>query len=87
MLHSSISVLVIQLWLRHPPIPTLLKYLGLAFGIIASADVLRFRSPAFEKTYEKYLGYFMVSSSTRTVEMPFAYAMSLSQRESERGAS
>lgn len=61
MLHSSISVLVIKLWLTHPSVPALLQYLGIAFGIIASADVLRFRSPAFERTYEKYLGLFMVS--------------------------
>lgn len=59
MLHSSISILVSYLWLSHPNVSKCIKGLSIALVIIASADFLRFRSPSFERTYEKVLGLLM----------------------------
>ncbi|KAK4054589.1 Diacylglycerol kinase [Microbotryomycetes sp. JL201] len=64
LLHTSISILVVKLWLSHPDVRSLLRVLCAALGIISAADVLRFNSPAFEVTYEKYLGYFMTVNGT-----------------------
>lgn len=35
--------------------------------VIATADLLRFNSGSFERTYERYLGFFMVSSSLHSL--------------------
>ncbi|SCV71869.1 BQ2448_4563 [Microbotryum intermedium] len=59
MLHSSISVFTIYLWRTHQDIAALLKWSLVIASIIVVADLIRFKSPAFELTYEKYLGYLM----------------------------
>lgn len=60
LLHSSIALVVLYLWLSHPNLLTLLRYLAYATTVIATADVLRFRFAWFERAYEGLLGYFMV---------------------------
>ncbi|KAM0791225.1 hypothetical protein ACM66B_005706 [Microbotryomycetes sp. NB124-2] len=67
LLHTSISILVVKLWLSHPDVGKLIRVLCVALGIISAADVLRFNSPAFEVTYEKYLGYLMVQTVNGTI--------------------
>lgn len=43
----------------------MIRYAAIALGVIVSADLLRFQSPAFERVYERYLGYFMVSCTVQ----------------------
>jgi len=37
--------------------------------VIATADLLRFNSGSFERTYERYLGFFMASSTIAFLEI------------------
>ncbi|KAK4051071.1 Diacylglycerol kinase [Microbotryomycetes sp. JL221] len=73
LLHTSISIVVVRLWLNHPDVRSLLRVLCGALGIISAADILRFNSPAFEQTYEKYLGYLMRESERESVNGTIYY--------------
>ncbi|GJN90687.1 hypothetical protein Rhopal_003701-T1 [Rhodotorula paludigena] len=73
LLHSSIAGLVLWLWTSHQDVPSLLKYLGLATLVVGTADVLRFRSAWFERTYEDVLGYFMRESERHAVNGTIYY--------------
>ncbi|GAA5952471.1 hypothetical protein JCM3765_001980 [Sporobolomyces pararoseus] len=73
MLHSSISILVTMLWLSHPPVPKLLAIFGGLTVVIGTADLLRFNSQAFERTYENALGFFMRESERHQVNGTIYY--------------
>jgi diacylglycerol kinase (CTP) len=60
LLHSSIGVIAIVTWLSHPDVSNLIRYASIALAVIVSADLLRFEVAAFERVYERWLGYFMV---------------------------
>lgn len=53
-------------WLSHPNVANVIRYAAIALGVIVSADLLRFKFPAFERVYEHYLGYFMVRGRSHT---------------------
>ncbi|GAA5855957.1 hypothetical protein JCM5353_002585 [Sporobolomyces roseus] len=73
LLHSSISIPVTLLWLAHPNVERLLSvFLGMTV-VIATADLLRFNSGSFERTYERYLGFFMRESERHTVNGTIYY--------------
>lgn len=65
LLHSSISIIVTWLWLQHPNVPFTIRVAANATFVVVSADLLRFRYPAFEELYERALGYFMRESERR----------------------
>uniref|UniRef100_A0A0K3CNL2 BY PROTMAP: gi/472586383/gb/EMS23911.1/ diacylglycerol kinase [Rhodosporidium toruloides NP11] gi/647397529/emb/CDR40609.1/ RHTO0S05e05446g1_1 [Rhodosporidium toruloides] n=1 Tax=Rhodotorula toruloides TaxID=5286 RepID=A0A0K3CNL2_RHOTO len=73
LLHSSIALVVLYLWLSHPNLLTLLRYLAYATTVIATADVLRFRFAWFERAYEGLLGYFMRESERHAVNGTIYY--------------
>lgn len=52
-------IAAVGVYLYHPSVPVLVRGFSVALAIIISADLLRFRYPAFEKFYEGVLGYFM----------------------------
>lgn len=61
-----------------------MRYSAIALGVIVSADLLRFQSKAFERTYERYLGYFMVGRRSRaTLYIDIDLLCSLSVNRSE----
>nr|BBE10599.1 diacylglycerol kinase [Rhodotorula toruloides] len=64
---------LLYLWLSHPNVPTLLRYLAYATAVIATADVLRFRFAWFERAYEGLLGYFMRESERHAVNGTIYY--------------
>ncbi|SCZ88774.1 BZ3500_MvSof-1268-A1-R1_Chr2-1g04629 [Microbotryum saponariae] len=73
LLHSSISVFAVYLWQQHPNVTTLLRWSLLIATIIVVADLIRFKSPAFELTYEKYLGYLMREHERESVNGTIYY--------------
>lgn len=52
-------IAAVAVYLYHPSVPVLVRGFSVALAIIISADLLRFKYPAFEKFYEGVLGYFM----------------------------
>lgn len=52
--------MAVLMWLAHPRVESVLRGSAIGLAVIVSADLLRFKVPAFERTYERYLGYFMV---------------------------
>ncbi|GAA5984079.1 hypothetical protein JCM10908_006040 [Rhodotorula pacifica] len=73
LLHSSIAGLVLWLWLSHPNLVTLIRALGATTLVIATADILRFQFPWFERLYENALGYFMRESERHAVNGTIYY--------------
>ncbi|GAA5985105.1 hypothetical protein JCM11641_006359 [Rhodosporidiobolus odoratus] len=73
LLHSSISLLVLYLWVNHISVPLILRYLGITTLIIGTADVLRFRSRRVEKAYEGLVGWFMRESERHAVNGTLYY--------------
>ncbi|KAL8279997.1 hypothetical protein RQP46_007578 [Phenoliferia psychrophenolica] len=62
LLHSSIAPLVTYIWISHPNVRATIHAMFICLVVVAGADFVRFQSPAFESTYERYLGYFMRES-------------------------
>ncbi|CED84890.1 Predicted ER membrane protein [Phaffia rhodozyma] len=63
LLHSSIGVVTLILNAIDPPTLTpLILSLSAGLVIVTGADVIRFKSPVFAKTYEAYLGPLMRDS-------------------------
>ncbi|SGY23200.1 BQ5605_C019g08913 [Microbotryum silenes-dioicae] len=73
LLHSSISIFAVYLWQQHTNVTTLLRWSLLIATIIVVADLIRFKSPAFELTYEKYLGYLMREHERESVNGTIYY--------------
>ncbi|BGP40313.1 Diacylglycerol kinase [Rhodotorula kratochvilovae] len=73
LLHSSIAGIVLYLWTSHQDVPRLLSVLAVATTVVGTADVLRFRSTWFERTYENALGYFMRESERHAVNGTIYY--------------
>ncbi|GAA5820396.1 hypothetical protein JCM11251_005609 [Rhodosporidiobolus azoricus] len=73
LLHSSIAGVVLFLWVKHTPVPLILRYLSCATVVIGGADLLRFQSRTFERAYEGLLGYFMRESERHAVNGTLYY--------------
>lgn len=65
-LHSSIGFFTVYLYLSQGSPKTVVYVLWSALAIIAPADVLRLRYPAFERLYERCLGSLMRESEKHT---------------------
>lgn len=52
----------LYLYISHKDVFTIVKALSTALVIITSADLMRFASRRFERTYEKLLGFLMRES-------------------------
>ncbi|KAJ7594089.1 hypothetical protein C8J56DRAFT_820430 [Mycena floridula] len=65
-LHSSIGFFTIYLYLSQNSPKTVIYVLWTALAVIAPADVLRLRYPAFERVYERFLGPLMRESEKHT---------------------
>ncbi|KAF7440064.1 hypothetical protein PC9H_000406 [Pleurotus ostreatus] len=58
-LHSSIGFLTLYLWTSQGSPKAVVVVLWTAFAVILPADFIRLRWPAFERTYERLLGFLM----------------------------
>jgi len=65
-LHSSIGFITIYLYVSDQSPKTIVLALCTALAIVVPADILRFRFPAFARTYERYLGFLMRDSEKDT---------------------
>lgn len=65
-LHSSIGFFTIYLYLSQNSPRTVVYVLWTALAIIAPADFIRLRFPAFERTYERCVGFLMRESEKHT---------------------
>jgi diacylglycerol kinase (CTP) len=66
-LHSSIGFFTLYLYFSESQVDAIVKALWLALCIIVPADVLRFRSQRFARTYERFLGFLMRESEKNSV--------------------
>ncbi|KAG6837142.1 hypothetical protein H0H93_014047 [Arthromyces matolae] len=66
LLHSSIGFGTLYLYMGSGNVKTVIIILWTALAVIVPADVLRLRSPAFERIYERYLGFLMRESEKKT---------------------
>ncbi|GAA5901202.1 hypothetical protein JCM6882_006142 [Rhodosporidiobolus microsporus] len=73
LLHSSIALIVLALWVNHIPVPLILRTLSWATVVIGGADLLRFQSRRFERAYEGLLGYFMRESERHAINGTLYY--------------
>jgi diacylglycerol kinase (CTP) len=67
LLHSSIGFLTLYLYVSEANVDSIVKALWLALCVILPADLLRFRSSRFERTYERVLGSFMRESEKNSI--------------------
>ncbi|KAJ3512190.1 hypothetical protein NLJ89_g3660 [Agrocybe chaxingu] len=61
-LHSSIGFLTLYLYVCEGDVRTVVFVLWMALAVIVPADLLRFKSQRFERTYERFLGFLMRES-------------------------
>ncbi|KAF9522334.1 hypothetical protein CPB83DRAFT_116592 [Crepidotus variabilis] len=61
-LHSSIGFLTLYLYASESDVSVVVRALWLALCVIVPADLLRFKSKWFARTYERYLGFLMRES-------------------------
>ncbi|KAF5384377.1 hypothetical protein D9615_003139 [Tricholomella constricta] len=62
LLHSSIGFFTVYLYVSNGDVKTVIFVLWTALAVIIPADILRLRSPAFERIYERFLGFLMRES-------------------------
>ncbi|KXN89288.1 CTP-dependent diacylglycerol kinase 1 [Leucoagaricus sp. SymC.cos] len=62
LLHSSIGFFALYLYVTESDVSKVIFVLWSSLCIIVPADLLRFHSPAFEKMYERFLGFLMRES-------------------------
>ncbi|KAJ8455332.1 hypothetical protein ONZ45_g18975 [Pleurotus djamor] len=67
LLHSSIGFLTLYLWTSQGSPKAVVVVLWTAFAIILPADFIRLRWPAFERTYERCLGFLMRESEKKSI--------------------
>ncbi|PPR01794.1 hypothetical protein CVT24_001690 [Panaeolus cyanescens] len=67
LLHSSIGFFTLYLYISESDPRNVVWVLWMALTIIAPADLLRFRSQRFERTYERVLGFLMRESEKNSV--------------------
>lgn len=67
LLHSSICIASAVVYISRPNVTTAITTMSIMLVIVVLADLLRFRSPSFEKFYESYLGLFMRESERNEV--------------------
>ncbi|KAG6915025.1 hypothetical protein DXG01_013883 [Tephrocybe rancida] len=66
LLHSSIGFGTLYLYMSNGDVKTVVLVLWTALAVIVPADVLRLRSPAFERIYERFLGFLMRESEKKS---------------------
>ncbi|KAG6874856.1 hypothetical protein C0992_006233 [Termitomyces sp. T32_za158] len=66
LLHSSIGFGTVYLYVANGDVKTVVVLLWTALAIIVPADILRLRSPGFERIYERCLGFLMRESEKKT---------------------
>lgn len=59
LLHSSIGFGTVYLYVTNGDVKTVIVLLWTALAVIVPADILRLQSPAFERIYERCLGFLM----------------------------
>ncbi|KAF5343593.1 hypothetical protein D9756_011596 [Leucocoprinus leucothites] len=62
LLHSSIGFFTLYLYITESSVAEIVLVLWSSLCIIVPADILRLRSPAFERLYERVLGFLMRES-------------------------
>jgi len=67
LLHSSIGFITLYGYITNSDVPRVMIFLWSALAIIIPADLLRFRSRQFERTYERALGFLMRESEKNSV--------------------
>ncbi|KAF8989482.1 hypothetical protein BDQ17DRAFT_1256805 [Cyathus striatus] len=67
LLHSSIGFLTLYLYVSNGDVKRVVFVLWSALCVIVPADILRFNSSRFERTYEKALGFLMRESEKHSV--------------------
>ncbi|KIS67025.1 diacylglycerol kinase [Mycosarcoma maydis] len=60
--HSSMGLLVLQLYLSDVEYTTVVRRLSIFLGIVVTADVIRLNNHDFEQIYERVLGFLMRES-------------------------
>ncbi|GAC95993.1 hypothetical protein PHSY_003571 [Pseudozyma hubeiensis SY62] len=60
--HSSMGLLVLQLYFSDQDYTTVVRRLSIFLGIVVTADVVRLNNARFEKIYERVLGFLMRES-------------------------
>ncbi|KAG6840278.1 hypothetical protein C0991_007766 [Blastosporella zonata] len=66
LLHSSIGFATVYLYISNGDVNTVVFVLWTALAVIVPADIFRLRSPAFERTYERCLGFLMRESEKKS---------------------
>ncbi|KAF8635687.1 hypothetical protein AX15_000312 [Amanita polypyramis BW_CC] len=66
LLHSSIGFVTLYLYMSKGSVRDTVLVLGSALAIIVPADIIRLRYPAFERLYERLLGFLMRESEKKT---------------------
>ncbi|KAG6902097.1 hypothetical protein C0995_004449 [Termitomyces sp. Mi166 len=66
LLHSSIGFGTVYLYMTNGDVKTVIFLLWTALAVIIPADILRLRSPGFERIYERCLGFLMRESEKKT---------------------
>ncbi|KAH9474900.1 CTP-dependent diacylglycerol kinase 1 [Psilocybe cubensis] len=66
-LHSSIGFFTLYLYVSEGDVRTIVMVLWMALAIIVPADLLRFNSRRFARTYEKVLGFLMRESEKNSI--------------------
>ncbi|KDR74627.1 hypothetical protein GALMADRAFT_140993 [Galerina marginata CBS 339.88] len=66
-LHSSIGFFTLYLYVSEGDVRTIVLVLWMALAIIIPADLLRFKSRRFARTYERFLGFLMRESERDSV--------------------
>lgn len=66
-LHASIGFFTLYLYVSDSDVRKITLVLWTALAIIVPADLLRFRSQRFERTYERFLGFLMRESEKNSV--------------------
>lgn len=60
--HSSMGLLVLQLYFSDQEYTTVVRNLSIFLGIVVTADVIRLNNDGFEQIYERVLGFLMRES-------------------------
>jgi len=65
--HASIGFFTLYLYISQSDVRTIVLVLWMALAVILSAEFLRFKSPTFERVYERFLGFLMRESEKNSI--------------------
>ncbi|KAF8057065.1 hypothetical protein FPV67DRAFT_1658150 [Lyophyllum atratum] len=66
LLHSSIGFFTVYLYVSNGNVKNVVLVLWTALAVIVPADIVRLRSPRFERLYERFLGFLMRESEKKS---------------------